>query len=64
MSLDEFSRWIDATLEDASFVPNADADAQVVVTPLERAMLRPFGAWCCRLPTRSGSARRRPRTRC
>ncbi|NUZ07737.1 PD-(D/E)XK nuclease family protein [Piscinibacter koreensis] len=44
MSLDDFSRWIDATLEDASFVPAADADAQVVVTPLERAMLRPFGA--------------------
>lgn len=44
MALDEFIAWIDAALEDASFVPPAPAHAQVIITPLERAMLRPFGS--------------------
>ncbi|HEV7913576.1 MAG TPA: PD-(D/E)XK nuclease family protein [Albitalea sp.] len=44
MSLDEFAAWVRGALEEASFVPQAPGDAQVVVTPLERAMLRPFGS--------------------
>lgn len=39
-----FAAWVDATLEGASFVPPADVQAQVVITPLARAALRPFGA--------------------
>ncbi len=39
-----FTAWADATLEAASFVPPAPAQAQVVITPLARAVLRPFGA--------------------
>ena len=39
-----FTAWVDATLEAASFVPPAPAQAQVVITPLARAALRPFGA--------------------
>jgi ATP-dependent helicase/nuclease subunit B len=41
--------WVDAVLEQAVFTPTgpqADA-AQVVITPLARAMLRPFGAVVC-----------------
>ena len=44
MPLDEFAAWVRSALEEASFVPQAPGDAQVVVTPLERAMLRPFGS--------------------
>ncbi|WP_280150465.1 PD-(D/E)XK nuclease family protein [Piscinibacter sp. XHJ-5] len=44
MTLDEFAAWARAALEDASFVPPAPGDAQVVVTPLERAMMRPFAS--------------------
>jgi ATP-dependent helicase/nuclease subunit B len=44
MTLDEFSAWVHGALEDASFVPEAPADADVVITPLERAMLRPFAS--------------------
>ncbi len=39
-----FTAWIDATLEAASFVLPANPQAQVVITPLARAALRPFGA--------------------
>ena len=39
-----FTAWVDATLEASSFVPPAAAQAQVVITPLARAALRPFGA--------------------
>jgi ATP-dependent helicase/nuclease subunit B len=39
-----FTDWVDRTLEAASFVPPAGAGAGVVVTPLARALLRPFGA--------------------
>jgi ATP-dependent helicase/nuclease subunit B len=48
MTLDEFMTWVDDALESASFVPAAPAGgaggAAVVITPLERAMLRPFAA--------------------
>ena len=43
MTLDDLTDWVDATLADAEFRP-ADASAQVVITPMARAMLRPFGA--------------------
>ena len=41
LSLDGFSRWVDAALVDGFFRPRA-AQAQVVITPMARAMLRPF----------------------
>ena len=46
MSADGFRDWVDGVLEQASFVPPSasDAPAQVVITPLPRAMLRPFAA--------------------
>ncbi len=46
MGFDEFRGWVDAVLEQAIFLPTAthDAPAQVVITPLPRAMLRPFAA--------------------
>jgi ATP-dependent helicase/nuclease subunit B len=47
MTLHEFTNWVDGTLEDASFVPEAaagQAQASVVVTPLAQAMLRPFAS--------------------
>ncbi len=44
MSIDDFSQWVDAALEEGSFRPEARAGAPVIVTPLERAPLRPFGA--------------------
>ena len=41
--LDEFAAWVDATLEDAVFVPPASAvAAAVVITPLSRAIGREF----------------------
>ncbi len=42
--LQAFTAWVDATLEASSFVLAAADQAQVVVTPLARAALRPFGA--------------------
>jgi len=42
---EEFLAWVDEVLEAAQFEPAQDAAAtEVVVTPLARAMLRPFGA--------------------
>lgn len=41
---DEFLAWVDATLEAAQFAPPEDAQPSVVITPLARALLRPFGA--------------------
>lgn len=42
---EEFLAWVDDTLEAAQFEPAEEADAaEVVITPLARAMLRPFGA--------------------
>ncbi len=49
MNLDAFLAWADAVLEGASFLPpQPPADAvRVVITPLARAMLRPFAAIVC-----------------
>ena len=50
LSLAEFSQWVDEVLESATFVPPPDAraadaaGADVIVTPLARALLRPFAA--------------------
>ena len=46
MALDEFSSWVDAVLEQAPYLPSAAGAiaAQVVITPLAQAMLRPFAA--------------------
>lgn len=50
VSLAEFTQWIDEVLEHATFIPPSDARSadpagvDVVVTPLARAMLRPFAA--------------------
>jgi ATP-dependent helicase/nuclease subunit B len=44
MGLDDFVAWVDEVLADASFVPPHDSTARVVITPLARAMLRPFDA--------------------
>ncbi|HEX7440216.1 MAG TPA: PD-(D/E)XK nuclease family protein, partial [Caldimonas sp.] len=44
MTLDDFSAWVDSAFEDGSYLPESAPTAPVVVTPLERAMLRPFGA--------------------
>ncbi|NRF69941.1 PD-(D/E)XK nuclease family protein [Aquincola sp. S2] len=45
LTLDEFSAWVDAALCDASYIPAiAREGAPVVVTPLARALLRPFAA--------------------
>ena len=44
LSLDAFIAWVDTALEHAAYVPDADAPADVVITPLARAMLRPFAA--------------------
>jgi len=42
---DEFLAWVDETLEAAQFKSAEEvAAAEVVITPLARAMLRPFGA--------------------
>lgn len=46
-SLDELIRWADEALTDASVVPESPPQARVVVTPLARAMLRPFVAAVC-----------------
>jgi ATP-dependent helicase/nuclease subunit B len=46
MGFDEFRAWADRVLEDATFTPAVASDdpAQVVITPLASAMLRPFAA--------------------
>ena len=51
LSLTEFTQWVDETLEAATFRQGgsstertAFAEADVVITPLARAMLRPFAA--------------------
>lgn len=42
---DEFLAWVNDTLEAAQFEPaEGEGAAEVVITPLARAMLRPFGA--------------------
>jgi ATP-dependent helicase/nuclease subunit B len=47
MSGDEFARWVDAVLEQSSFIAAAPHAPEVVITPLSRAMLRPFAAVVC-----------------
>ena len=47
MSGDEFARWVDAVLEQSSFVAAAPQASDVVITPLSRALLRPFAAVVC-----------------
>ncbi len=44
LDLDAFSAWLDAALEQASFLPESADAPVVVITPLARAMLRPFAA--------------------
>lgn len=45
LAFDAFVDWVDATLEQATFIAESTAaQAQVVITPLERAVLRPFAA--------------------
>jgi ATP-dependent helicase/nuclease subunit B len=44
MTMDDFVAWVDEVLADASYVPPHDASARVVITPLARALLRPFDA--------------------
>ena len=49
MNHHEFLGWVDSVLEQASFLPSSDRTrpADVIITPLARAMLRPFGAVVC-----------------
>ncbi len=43
LDADEFAEWVEAGLEEARFVPERSGDAApVVLTPLARAMARPF----------------------
>ena len=44
VDLEAFIRWIDEVLEDTSFTPVLMAQPDVVVTPMARAVLRPFRA--------------------
>jgi ATP-dependent helicase/nuclease subunit B len=43
-TLAEFSAWVDAVLEAASFTPLAPGVAQVVILPLSQLLARPFAA--------------------
>ncbi|WP_341889182.1 PD-(D/E)XK nuclease family protein [Variovorax sp. YR752] len=49
LRFDDFVSWVDAVLEGETFMPQGPAaeQARVVVTPLARAMLRPFAAVVC-----------------
>jgi ATP-dependent helicase/nuclease subunit B len=48
LPLEGFVAWVDEVLERSSFMPAGPASAaQVFVTPLARAMLRPFAAVVC-----------------
>ncbi len=45
MGLRDLAHWIDQTLESATYRPSLEADSpDVVITPLTRAVLRPFSA--------------------
>jgi ATP-dependent helicase/nuclease subunit B len=44
LDLHAFIAWVDVALEDGMFRPEPPAKAEVVITPLERASLRPFAA--------------------
>lgn len=43
MGLEDLTRWVDRTIEQARFEPGA-TQAQVLVTPMARLLLRPFAA--------------------
>ena len=47
LSQSGFRTWIEGALEQASFRPAATAQPSVVITPLARALLRPFAAVVC-----------------
>lgn len=44
LSMADFLAWVDASLEAAQYVPPPLGEVVVMITPLARAMLRPFGA--------------------
>lgn len=44
MDLADYAAWVDSLLEAGAYAPEAPAQVEVVVTPLPRAMLRPFAA--------------------
>ena len=44
LSLQDFTEWVEASLESSTFIPPSHADAPVVITPLAQAALRPFAA--------------------
>lgn len=47
IALPEFTRWVDLTLESRTFLPAAGGrteSAQVIITPMAQAVLRPFRA--------------------
>jgi ATP-dependent helicase/nuclease subunit B len=44
LSQAEFLAWVDASLEAAQYVPPPLGEVTVMITPLARVMLRPFGA--------------------
>ena len=44
LDLAAFTGWLDTVLEQGSFLPESSDEPAVVVTPLARAMLRPFAA--------------------
>ncbi|MCM5680959.1 PD-(D/E)XK nuclease family protein [Schlegelella sp. S2-27] len=44
MDLVDYVAWVDSLLEGGAFAPAAATDAEVIITPLSRAMLRPFAA--------------------
>jgi len=49
MSYAEFVDWVGSVLEQASYLPSADRSQppDAIITPMARAMLRPFGAVVC-----------------
>ena len=48
LSFEGFAAWVDEVLERSSFMPaGPESEAKVFVTPLARAMLRPFAAIVC-----------------
>lgn len=44
VDLDGLIRWVDEVLEQVAFMPTAPNAAEVVITPMPRAVLRPFSA--------------------
>ena len=44
MDLADFAAWVDGVLEVAAFAPSVADEPEVVITPLSRAVLRPFAA--------------------